>query len=384
METEKDNMSFIKAKKDNATYLTHNFHPYPAKFIPQIPKSIIKEFTNEKDVVLDPFCGSGTTLIEAKLLNRNAVGVDINPIATLISKAKTSKISLEQMDKIRNLLSQIKKDIENYYNHTNISIGHIIPTFRGIDHWFEKNVIYELAIIKAYIDTVSDENLKNYLYTAFSAIIVNVSNQESEIRYAAIKKDIKPFQPFIMFSKKLENMNIRMLEFSKKASDAQVTVFTADARYMDFLMDNSVDLILTSPPYANTYDYYLYHKFRIYWLGYDVKYVQNNEIGSRNRHSSKKEDVSSFIDDLSKCLTEMSRVLKNKKYAVIIIGDSVIRGEFIKMDEVVKEVAAKKNFRFVKEINHNLTESSKMFNPKFAKKDKLEHIMYFQNVKDGT
>src|SRR3989338_11522591 len=77
------------------TYLTHNFHTYPAKFIPQIPKSTIKTLTKEGDTILDPFCGCGTTLVEAKLLNRCAIGVDLNPVATLISKAKTNKINKE-------------------------------------------------------------------------------------------------------------------------------------------------------------------------------------------------------------------------------------------------------------------------------------------------
>ena len=69
----------------STTYLTHNFHTYPAKFIPQIPKSTIKALTREGDIILDPFCGCGTTLVEANLLNRRAIGVDLTPIATLVS-----------------------------------------------------------------------------------------------------------------------------------------------------------------------------------------------------------------------------------------------------------------------------------------------------------
>src|SRR3989338_7438267 len=96
----------------STTYLTHNFHTYPAKFIPQIPKSTIKSLTRKGDTILDPFCGCGTTLVEAKLLNRNAIGVDLNPIATLVSKAKTNKIEIREINLIVNLLHKIKKDIE--------------------------------------------------------------------------------------------------------------------------------------------------------------------------------------------------------------------------------------------------------------------------------
>src|SRR3989344_3090725 len=90
----------LKFEKSNGngstTYLTHNFHTYPAKFIPQIPKSTIQALTSEGDVILDPFCGCGTTLVEAKLFNRNSIGGDWNPIATLVTTAKTNTLNLEQ------------------------------------------------------------------------------------------------------------------------------------------------------------------------------------------------------------------------------------------------------------------------------------------------
>lgn len=375
-------MEFEDSKGNGGTtYLTHNFHTYPAKFIPQIPKGTIQALTKEGDTVLDPFCGCGTTLVEAKLLNRRSIGVDLNPIATLVSRAKTNKLDISQIREISNLVNQMKKDIDNYYDNKQTAIGYNVPFFNNRDHWFQQNVLNELAIIKSYIDKVGNEDLKTYLFTAFSSIIVTVSNQESDTRFAAISKNIKPFRTFFGFLKRIEDMNPRILEFSTKASNSDVDVYEAETQNMDFIDDNSVDHIVTSPPYANTYDYYLYHKFRMYWLGYNVKKVQDKEIGSRNRHSSKKEDISTFEKDLSLCLREMSRVLKNNKYAVVVIGDSVIRGELISASELMKKIAIKNNFRFIREISYNLKQNSRMFNPKFTNGDKLEHIMFFKNEK---
>ena len=185
-----NSINFEEAKKINSstTYLTHNFHTYPAKFIPQIPFTTIKSLTKEGDVILDPFGGCGTTLVEAKLLNRNAIAVDINPVAVLISKVKTTKLNFKQLKIIPIILEAIKKDINNYYNKKEVKLDYEIPQFKNLDHWFKKNVSHELAIIKKYIDKVLNINLKNYLYAAFSSIIVNVSNQESDTRFAAIKK----------------------------------------------------------------------------------------------------------------------------------------------------------------------------------------------------
>jgi site-specific DNA-methyltransferase (cytosine-N4-specific) len=376
------NLKFEEANENGSTtYLTHNFHSYPAKFIPQIPRTTIKLLTKEGDKILDPFCGCGTTLVEARLLNRDAIGIDLNPIAIIVSKAKTTKLVKSQIEHLPDLISKIKKDINRYYNNDKVEIPYEIPNFHNRDHWFQKNVLNELAIIKAHIDLLSDEKLKDYLYAGFSSIIVPFSNQESDTRFAAKNKDIKNFRTFDGFSKKVEAMNKRILDFSNKSYDSKVNVFLADTTNIDFIEDDSVDHIVTSPPYANTYDYYLYHKFRIYWLGFNLDKTRDQEIGSRNRHSSKKEDISTFKDSLSKCMKELQRVLKKGKYAVIVIGDSIIRGKLIRADELMKDVAKKTRFRSIRTISYKLSENSKMFNPTFANKDKLEHIMFFKNEK---
>jgi len=375
-------ITFEKVKGSEATtYLTHNFHTYPAKFIPQIPQTTILSLTREGDTILDPFGGCGTTLVEAKLLNRNAIAVDINPIGVLVSKAKTTSLIKNQIDRINTILSLIKTDTKNFYEGKQTKINYVIPNFINLNHWFDSNVSHELAIAIAYLKKVEDEDLRNYLLTAFSSIIVDVSNQESDTRFAAIKKELRSFIVIDTLISKLERMNKRILEFSNNASNSKVSIFKGDARNLDFLEDNSIDHVVTSPPYANTYDYYLYHKFRMVWLGYDVKEVQDNEIGSRNRHSSKKEEIDTFEKDLDDCLREVSRVLKPNKYAVIVIGDSVIRGKLIKADILLEKIANKNNFKLVRTISCNLSKNSRMFNPKFANKNKEEHIMFFKNSK---
>ena len=190
----------------STTYLTHNFHTYPAKFIPQIPKSTILQFTKEGDTVLDPFCGCGTTLVEAKLLNRNSIGVDLNPIAVLVSKAKTNKLSDLDITIVEKILNKIKLDVTSYYDNKKVNINYNIPEFNNRDHWFQQNVLHELGIIKAHIQDVNKKELREFLATALSSIVVTVSNQESDTRFAAIDKQIKPFRTFFELKKKLEGM----------------------------------------------------------------------------------------------------------------------------------------------------------------------------------
>ncbi len=374
-------INFERAFGESTNYLTHNFHTYPAKFIPQIPKATMLALTKKGDVILDPFGGCGTTLVEAKLNGRNAIAVDINPIAYLVSKAKTTKLTEKEIQITKQLIIDIKKSLDDFYHYGKISQNIVIPKFSNIDHWFQKDMQNELAIIKSGIDKIENEKLKNYLYVAFSSILVKASNQESDTRFASINKSLTSYFAFNEFKNKLSSMNERILEFSAKASDFYSEVHLGDARDLDFLEDSSIDHIVTSPPYANTYDYYLYHKFRMLWLGYNFKDVQKDEIGSRDKHSSKKLGIEDFENSLSSCLIEMERVLKKDKYAVIVIGDSILQGELIRADRLIEKICSNTSFRIIKKISYNLSKNSKMFNPKFTNNKKMEHIIFLKNYK---
>ena len=370
-----------ETQKSSTTYLTHNFHTYPAKFIPQIPKTAIAYFTKVGDTILDPFCGCGTSLVEAKLANRKGIGVDLNPIATLVSKVKATPIDSKILQTIYSIFTKIDIDINAYYAGDRIAIFYKLPNFHNRDHWFQQNMLHELAIIKAHIQNVGHQDLKDFLLCAFSAIIVKISNQESDTRFAAKNKNHLPKTAINEFKRKVLAMQKRLLEYNSFASNASTNIFNKNAQDLSFLADNSIDHIVTSPPYANTYDYYLYHKFRMYWLDYDVDKVRNEEIGSRNKHSSQKKDIYNFTDSLLQCMKECNRVLKPQKFAVVVIGDSILKGKLYKADVFMKEIADATQFEIVKIISSNLQKTTRMFNPRFTNSKKQEHIIVLKSTK---
>lgn len=357
---------------NKTTPMTHNFHPFSAKFIPQIPHIMIEKFTDEGDVVLDPFCGSGTTLVEAKLRNRNAIGTDIHPIGVLMSKVKITKLSNSEILLIKNAIYQIGGNIKETYNKKDFEIQ---MTFPNRDHWFERKVLKELEVIKETTQKIPNEKVRNFMLLGLSAIIVPVSNQESETRYAAITKAIPPLKTFALFETKVRDMLKRIEELNQKAADSDVKVYEADARKIDFIPNKSVDFIMTSPPYANTYDYYLYHKLRMYVLGCDVKRVRDNEIGSRNRYSSKKEDIDTYIEDMKICFEHFHRVLKADHFFVLVIGDAIIRKNFFDAATLTQELANRTGFEYVEKLSYSLNLISRTFNPSFRNKTKNEHII---------
>ena len=197
----------------DTSYLTHSLHPYPAKFPPQLPQTILKQYSKKGETVLDPFCGSGTTLVEARMQGINSIGVDVNGLSCLLSKVKATPLSLQQIRVINQFIDEIKK--------------------------------------------LSDKDITDFLKIVLSSIIVRVSNQESDTRFAAINKNISNCHTFELFVARLKEHSKRIEEFSKLLKyQATLEIHNADSRNLSFISSKSIDLIITSPPYANTYDYY--------------------------------------------------------------------------------------------------------------------------------
>lgn len=368
---------------DSSAY-THGIHPYPAKFIPELPREIIQECTKERNVILDPFCGSGTTLLEACIAGRKSIGIDSNPVATLISRAKTTALTGEELERIEILIARL---IEIDYLSVRASW---IPSTPNLNHWFQPNVITELSWLKQFILDNSQGNLQTFLLCVFSSIVVNVSNQESNTRYAAIEKNFTDGTVISAFLRKLKQESRRIAQISKMRTviknTPKIIHGSTDMISSDLVPNNSVDIVITSPPYANSYDYYLYHKWRMAWLGYDIKKAQDDEIGSRHEHSSKKAPISVFENKMIPVMRNISRMMKPNKLAYFFVGDSIIAGEFLDMEKCFKDIIEKAGFSFVESSKYAMESITRSFREKkyVEGEKKMQHILVFEPVKDKT
>lgn len=370
----------------NSTYFTHGFHSYPAKFTPQIVNKYLNLYCKQGFNILDPFCGSGTTLVEGVLNGLNSVGIDLNPIAYIISRAKTNKYSSQDIQIIRNFISELLPSFDKnlfYENTVFYEEKVIIPDFPNRDHWFEENISYDLALLKKKIDKLSNVNVRDLLYCAFSKIIVKVSNQDSEVRYTAKKKNHPTGIVFSSFIDTVKNYldAISNIEYS---INAKAEVYNGDTyEILIKYPDNHFDFIITSPPYINTFDYYLYHKQRMFWLGYDHRPVRKNEIGNHHRIDTKKFEVAKeeYIDSMTKIMNELSRVSKPNSYFVMIIGDGIVDGITIDMSNVISEICKKSNYSIENVESVNLSDITKSFNKKFSNAPKKEHTIILKNFK---
>lgn len=370
---------------NDTTYLSHDIHPYPAKFIPQIPETIIKLLSQPGELVWDPFGGSGTTTLEALLNNRNCISTDINPIGQIIGEAKTTTLSYEDEKKMVDFLNRLDQYrlntnyLTQYISMHSESIQEQIPPIPNIEKWFSANAIAELAFIKHLINIeLQDDILKIVAKASFSKIITKVSNQESETRYSAITKNVAVGETLkdycLDLSSNLAKIRAlgRLLGYRRgKFITADVTADIIGAE--KHIQKEQVDLIVTSPPYPNAFDYHLYHRFRIFWLGYDPRDMGNVEVGSHLRYQKRKMGFESFADEMKKVLFNCSLALKPGRYAVFVLGDAIFESKLYKTAELIAETAKELGFEIIDIIDRDLhqTKRSMINGARRAKQEQL-------------
>jgi len=375
-------------KEAKTNYLTHGLHPYPAKYIPQIPNAIIQELSSLGDNVGDVFCGSGTTLVEGLLLRRNVVGLDANPLAGLISRAKTTPFKAgdkealaELIDRAIRLSNEIALDDQpSLFGAPPFVSTAPRPDDHAITFWFEPCVVEELAEIRSWCYELPTDAARDLALVSFSAIIVAVSLQDSDTRYVRRQKGIKPGDTMRRFAQVLSD-NTSAVERFTEIVDAQLRceIFVGDVLQRPNLP--MLDLVVCSPPYPNAYSYHLYHMTRMLWLNMDQPTFKKREIGSHRKFSNPSKNgatIETFRAEMLDVFLWLRDIVKPNRHACFVIGDSTIRGQRFDNAALLTEAASEAGWKPVARWQRNLKETSKAFNPAIGK-IKTEHIVVFEN-----
>ncbi len=346
----------------------NNIHPYPAKFIPEIPKSLIDIFPPpEGTIVFDPFCGSGTTLLEAQKAGFESLGVDLNPIACLITSVKTSILNTVLFENIADsVIRKAQSSLEKVE----------LPDIPNLNHWFKEDIQVEIAKLLIEIRKIEEKSIHDALLLALSSILVRISNQDSDTRYAAIEKNLNANSVYDIFKKstlqikKAKSVSILDFPQARVIQKNILEVTTSD-------IEKKVGLVITSPPYPNAYEYWLYHKYRMFWLGYDPLEVKKKEIGARAHYYKKNPPTNQdFQNEMQYLLQLIWDSLVDNGKACFIIGRSKIRGEIVDNAELITSAAYKVGFTRIAKIERVIAPSRKSFNLSHGK-IKVEHILVF-------
>ncbi len=294
-------------------YLTHWIYPYKGKFHPQMIRALLNIIgLREGDTVLDPFIGSGTTALEAQLLGINCIGVDISPLCVLQSKVKTESIeAINEIEEIKN----------NFLNKANTKLFNqegkqFLETISSIPNEKVKN-FYKMAYLVAVSDNVRrGRNFEQSFYKNLDLMI----------------KSVKDFRNIT------EQLNLKL---------GKIETIIGDSRNLS--QDNeSVDGIITSPPYSIALDYVSNDAHALKVLGYKLSEIREEFIGVRGRGS---ERINLYNQDMKRSYEEMYRVLKPKRFAAIVIGNATYMGEEVKTVEFTIDYCQKIGFRLVKNID---------------------------------
>jgi len=354
---------------------THGYHRYPAKFLPNLVEKLINEETKEGDVIADLFAGCGTTLVEAKIQGRKSIGVDINPVANLITKVKINPIIHTRLTK---QFDNFIKIIENYkesdfYNRN---------FHERIDYWFEQENKNKIAFL--YEKILEEKNLKirNFFLVSLSHILKNCSRWLQSSTKPQIDPNKKIQDPFKNFEKHTRQMLRKNKEFYEKLKneknlETECKIKKGDARNTK-IEENSINAIITSPPYVTSYEYADIHQLTGYWYEYisNLPKFRKKFIGtfyslnkSANCNSTmaqktvdkllEKDDrtareVANYFNDMKSVAEEMYRIVKKKGIVCVVIGNTIFKEVKIKAAEIFFDMLKSTGFKEEKIIKRSI------------------------------
>lgn len=359
----------------DTAYLTHDLHPYAAKFIPQLPATLIGGLSLRGETVWDPFGGSGTTALESALRYRHAISSDANPLAQYIGRAKTTTLTREDSSSLVELrdrvliLSRSRRAIADLSPRQSAAVAGLVPPIPNIYKWFAHSAVEELALIKFLLSELSG-GAKCVALCTFSKIVLRSSKQDSETRYSSREREFASGDVLRLFASELTSAATRVAQVGAWLQFRTPTFLTADLRESivgktgdHTIRPESVSLIVTSPPYPNAMDYHLYHRFRLYWLGYDPSALAKIEIGSHLRHQREASGIDKYLDEMRPCLSNCYEALQPGRYACFVVGDARYQGVDYSTAELLRAVAITSGFEVVASIARTLPETRRSFVP---------------------
>ena len=360
---------------------THCFHTYPAMMIPQIARKLLKEYGTENGWLLDPYCGTGTSLVEASLFGMHSVGCDINPLVRLIATAKSTPICLPTLDETLNRLNDHLFQIE--FQESKIPDA-LIPDILNLAYWFSEEAIRCLAYLRDWINKVEDEAVRNFIRVAFSETVREVSytrNGEFKL-YRMPAEKLEGFKPdvFGIFGKKLSRNRNGLAAFLEKRKSVEVSVSDANTVQGEFPMPRPLggyDIVITSPPYGDSHTTVAYGQFSrlaAEWIGLpNARKIDKLAMGGQHSKEiltnsviapaidkirlvdeKRAREVSTFYIDLGNSINSIAQVLSQRATICYVVGNRRVKGVMLPTDEFVVDAFQQYGFTHKTTIVRNI------------------------------
>ena len=328
-----NDLTFLAVREFERTKHVHRLHPYLGKFIPQLVEVFLSKYFKKGDTILDPFSGSGTTLIEANILGMNSIGIELSPFNVLIQRIKTKRYDIPEVEReIKDALKRLKIFSRQITTGERPLFGGEIKRFETeseyLKKWFSDRALQEILFYRSNIKDYKNQDILKIILSrsARSARLIphyDLARPKKPVRetYWCIKhrRYCDPIDEALKFINRYSYDTIKRLkEFSKLRTDAFIEIYQGDARTIKLSSNLKIDGIFTSPPYVGVIDYHEQHKYA-YEL-FDFPRLDDLEIGPAKKGQNgiaKKEYVKGVVD----VFNNVSEYLKDGALIFIVASD---------------------------------------------------------------
>lgn len=387
-ENDKSYQKHLEAKKNEPRAEIHSFHRYFGKFIPAIPSFAIETFTAPGDTILDTFCGSGTSIVEAKIHNRNAIGIDINPISCLLTRVKTTYIPEQE------ILDELPRIITKANNGRN-RLDLIEPYCVNIDHWFHPKSKQDLLALKDAILSIQEPGLRDFYIGVFSAFMRNVSNCDPRHVFPGYSKRLRQLDAegkrvidvFSSFERAIKKRAKQVSGIPQNKS--VIKLYNCSAKELP-IASESVKLTVINPPYISSIRYLETMKIEMGWLGMiksqsdyleldkklfgterfykkdlerfeccDISKLKQQVSALRKSNPKMAKVVSEYFINMKQSFSEIVRVLRKDGTLVIKISDSKVRTELIPTHEYFITILTELGMTLIDKFKDNFDNNSR-------------------------
>jgi DNA modification methylase len=366
-------LSFKDVPEKERTKHVHRLHPYLGKFIPQLVEVFLRKYFKAGQIILDPFVGSSTTLIEANVLRMHSIGIELSEFSYLIAKVKTKKYGLPELEReVLDILNKTKifsKKIKQ--NFTSLFGEYSFQPSEYFKTWYHPQAVREIYYYKSLVPDYRNQDVLKIILSRSARSARQISHYD----LARPKKPIKgkywcikhkkycyPPASAIKFITRYSLDTIkRIKEFDKLRTDAEIMLFQGDARTIKLPIGKEIDGIFTSPPYLGLIDYHDQHRYA-YDL-FNFKEYTEAEIGSPNKNGNNNKDK--YKQDIIAVFKNVKKYLKPGAKIFVVVNDK---------HNLYPEIAKECDFDFIDIFHRPVLMRTERDNNQFS-----ESIYYFVN-----
>lgn len=358
----------------------HGFHSYPARMHPQTAHRLVAGFTPKGGKVLDPFCGSGTVLVEAMLAGLKPAGIDLNPIAVRLARLKTTPRTdtelahlVEQADRVAEfagLRRKQKAGASRRFPAQDVAL-------------FEPHVLLELDSLALGIQDLGKDSARSDLEMVFSSLLTRMSRKQGDTSLSTTPRRLAAGFATRQFAGKARELADRLRSFRKllpSAAALPATVKLADATKPGKVAGAPFDALITSPPYASTYDYTEHHALRMRWLGLDATEMRRGELGAKAKYESLNPLTATrqWMAELRNFFAAMRGLLAPNAPLILVIADSAVGNSPLRAEELVAKAARTEGFKPVARASQTRPHFHGPTNLAFRDRPRMEHALLFR------